>query len=116
MKTFTFYHNLSKAIHLFLLLMILLPVTYGQYDYYYSHNGLKRELDILTDRFVVKPLPSFISLQIKELLQQRLPNLRTRELKNHLSPGFIEIMLYTRFEDISSLFHDNSSLNVNIIV
>jgi len=86
--------------------MILLPVTYGQYDYYYSHNGLKRELDILTDRFVVKPLPSFTSLQIKELLQQRLPNLRTRELKNHLSPGFIEIMLDTRFEDISSLFHE----------
>ncbi len=67
--------------HVILVITLLLPyICYGQQEYFYSTNGKKVYMEIMENRFVVKPASPVTAKQAEELLGPTFTNARAETI------------------------------------
>ncbi len=100
--------------HVLLVFALLFPyMSYGQQEYFYSTNGKKVYMEIMEDRFVVKPVSPVTTGQTEEYISRAFANARAKTITG--ISNFYEIRLglgnFTKQElreELSELKTDNN--------
>jgi subtilisin family serine protease len=80
-----------KNIIIFFVGVLIPDISFGQQEYFYSTGGKKVYMEVVKDRFVVKPKSSITAEQVTELLSNVFTDVQAEEITGLRTGGFYEI-------------------------